>query len=72
MRTARHGVEGITYLKPKIWEMIPAGIKWKESLQCFKETIERLTSQNLLMDFAKHVFGILVLSQVHSSFFGML
>lgn len=52
--------------------MIPAGIKWKESLHCFKETIERLTSQNLLMDFAKHVFGILVLSQVHSSFFGML
>ena len=60
MKTVRHGIRGIDFLNPN------EKIKWKESLHCFKEIINKLTQQNSLEDFAKQVFGILVLRQVHS------
>lgn len=60
MKTVRHGIRGIDFLNPN------EEIKWKESLHCFKEIINKLTQQNSLEDFAKQVFGILVLRQVHS------
>lgn len=45
MKTVRHGIRGIDFLNPN------EEIKWKESLHCFKEIINKLTQQNSLEDF---------------------
>ena len=37
-----NGTESASYLGPKIWEQIPAEIKNKESLDCFKREIKKL------------------------------
>ena len=35
-----HGTECITYLRPKIWDMVPDSIKEKKSLNSFKKSIK--------------------------------
>ena len=36
-----HGTESVSYLGPKIWDLVPNEIKESESLNAFKFKIER-------------------------------
>ena len=40
VRTERYGIESLTYLGPKIWELVPNDIKSSESLEVFKSKIK--------------------------------
>ena len=39
VNTVHHGTESLSYLGPKIWEILPEELKQKKSLNGFKETI---------------------------------
>ena len=41
VHTVYHGTESITYLGPKIWDIVPEEIKQKKSLNSFKESIKK-------------------------------
>ena len=45
-RTVYHGTESISYLGPKIWEIVPREIKDLESLNSFKKSIRKWTPNN--------------------------
>ena len=48
-----HGTESITYLGPKIWDMVPDSIKEKKSLNSFKESIKLWVPINCLCRLCK-------------------
>ena len=41
-----HGTESISYLRPKIWDIVPEGFKRKKSLSSFRETIKMWVPTN--------------------------
>ena len=47
VNTVYNGTESITYLRPKIWNMVPEEIKQKNSLICFKESVKKWVSCRL-------------------------
>ena len=40
VKTVYYGTESISYLAPKVWELIPTDIKNCKSLNCFKSKIK--------------------------------
>ena len=45
-RTVYHGTESISYLGPKIWDIVPIELKSLESLNSFKRSIRKWTANN--------------------------
>ena len=41
IKSVNHGFESLTYLGPKIWELIPSKIREKDSLKKFKYEIKQ-------------------------------
>ena len=41
VKSVRHGTESVSYLGPKIWDLVPNEIKESESLNGFKFKIKR-------------------------------
>ena len=46
VNTVYHGTESITYLGPKIWDIVPEEFKQKRSLNSFKESIRKWVPVN--------------------------
>ena len=46
VKSVYHGSESISYLGPKIWEIVPANIKETNSLNSFKIEIRRWVPQS--------------------------
>ena len=45
-RTVYHGTESISYLGPKIWNIVPAELKNVQSLNSFKKSIRKWIPNN--------------------------
>ena len=45
-RTVYHGTESISYLGPKIWDIVPAELKQNQSLISFKKSIRKWVPQD--------------------------
>ena len=41
MSSVYHGTESLSFLGPKIWELVPSEIKQSESLETFKRRIKK-------------------------------
>ena len=41
-----HGTESLSYVGPKIWDLVPKELKELSSLNAFKKTIKKWKSQN--------------------------
>ena len=57
----RRGTETVSFLAPKIWDILPKDIKDSESLDIFKSKIKKWISlkcplRNTLADFVKHMY----------------
>ena len=50
--------EGIAFLAPKIWELIPEEMKQQESLNAFKDAIKNGRQQIVHVDYAKIFYMI--------------
>jgi hypothetical protein len=46
IKTVHYGTETISYLGPKVWDIIPSNIKEKQSLQSFKIAIKTWKAEN--------------------------
>ena len=46
VRTVYHGTEIISYLEPKIWDIVPIELKSLESLDSFRKSIRKWTPNN--------------------------
>ena len=55
--SVRYGTETVSFLAPKIWDILPKNIKDSESLDIFKRKIKKLIHWNALADFVKHMYG---------------
>ena len=59
VNAVRYGKETISYLAPKIWEIIPKHIKESKSLDIFKQRIRNWSPENcpcrLCKKYVKHV-----------------
>ena len=51
-----HGTESVSYLGPKIWDLVPSEIKEFESLNGFKFKIKRWV-QDFHAEYAKYILG---------------
>ena len=45
-RTVYHGTESISFLGPKIWDIVPAQLKQNQSLNSFKKSIRKWVPQD--------------------------
>ena len=45
-RTIYHGTESISYLGPKIWDIVPSELKKAQSLNSFKKSIRKWAPDN--------------------------
>ena len=52
-----HGTESVSYLGPKIWDLVPNEIKESESLNAFKFKIKRWILKNVHAEYAKYILG---------------
>ena len=41
MNSVRHGTESVSFLGPKIWDLVPSDIKLSQSLSIFKRKIKK-------------------------------
>ena len=64
MRSSYHGSESISYLGPKIWEIVSTKIKETNSLNSFKIEIKiEIDDKVVLADFANNILVVLVFLQ---------
>ena len=64
MRSSYHGSENISYLGPKIWEIVSTKIKETNSLNSFKIEIKiEIDDKVVLADFANNILVVLVFLQ---------
>ena len=64
MRSSYHGSENISYLGPKIWEIVSTKIKETNSLDNFKIEIKiEIDDKVVLADFANNILVVLVFLQ---------
>ena len=61
MKPVYHAPKSISYLGPKIWEIVPAKIKEINSLNSFKIEIRKRVPQRC--EFANNILAVLVLLQ---------
>ena len=54
--TVRNGLENISYLGPKLWNMVPAEMKQKSSLSSFKGEVEKWIPENCPCRICKKCF----------------
>ena len=50
-----NGIERITFLGPKVWELIPEEVKQKESLNAFKDAIKKWSPTNCPCRLCKYI-----------------
>ena len=60
VRTVYNGTESVSYLGPKIWEIVPEEYKALNSLNSFKESIKNWVPLIVPADFVKPVYMVLV------------
>ena len=54
VKSVWHGTESVSYLGPKIWDLVPNEIKESKSLNAFKFKIEGGSLKNVLVKYAKY------------------
>ena len=57
VKSVWHGTESVSYLGPKIWDLVPNEIKESKSLNAFKFKIEGGSLKNVLVKYAKYRSG---------------
>ena len=63
MKSVYHGFESISYLGPKIWEIVPAKIKETNSLNSSKIEICKWVPQIVHANFASNILVVSVFLQ---------
>ena len=56
-RTVYHGTESISYLGPKIWDIVPAELKQNQSLNSFKKSVRKWVPQDCPCRLCKSYIG---------------
>ena len=56
-RTVYHGTESMSYLGPKIWDIVPAELKQNQSLNSFKKSIRKWVPQDCPCRLCKRYIG---------------
>ena len=56
VNSVRYGTETVSFLAPKIWDILPKEIKDSESLDISKRKIKNGFHWNALADFVKHMY----------------
>ena len=56
INTAHYGPELLSFLGPKIWEMLPLDLKNSDSVDSFKSGIKTGDHKNVLVGFVKGIF----------------
>ena len=65
IRTVYHGSESISFLGPKIWNILPDEIKQKTSLNSFKKSVKKWKPQDCPCRLCKvYINGVGFLSQL--------
>ena len=59
-RTVYHGTESISYLGPKIWDIVPAELKQNQSFNSFKKSIRKRVQQDCPCRLCKRYIGGIV------------
>ena len=55
VNSVRRGTKSISFLGPKIWDLVPSDIKLSQSLTIFKRKIKKWVSCNVRVGFAKYI-----------------
>ena len=63
IRTAYHGSESISFLAPKIWNILPDRLENVNSIEALKMQIKNGSLEIVHVDFAKFMFKMLVFFQ---------
>ena len=61
IRTVYHGSESISFLGPKIWNILPDEIKQQTSLNSFKKSIKNGSHEIAYADCAKFILMVSIL-----------
>ena len=56
IRTAKYGIETLSYLSPRLWNLVPNEYKTKESLADFKAKQKLGSRRTVLAGYAKYIF----------------
>ena len=56
VNSVRYGTETVSFLAPKIWDILLKEIKDSESLDIFKRKIKNGFHENAIVDFIKHMY----------------
>ena len=46
VKSVFHGTESVSYIAPKIWDMVPSNIKDLNNLSAFKQAIKKWKPEN--------------------------
>ena len=58
VNSAYHGTESLSFLGPKIWDLVPLEIKESENVNIFKSRIKRWTPSHFLRRLYRTIFSI--------------
>ena len=58
VNSVRHGTESISFLGPKIWDLVPSDIKLSQSFSNFKRNIKNGCLCNVCLGFVKYIYSM--------------